>query len=156
MSENTTTEAKAQRLNTMSDGKAPISTRFEYDETPYIGDKRFATPTNRNIYNTLRPGQVVLGTTVYNPQPSDIEQERVFGKREYNEKPQPESLHVTRQRLHDQELEIQELRSTLKAFMSGMATQVPAKPSAPVAVPEPVAAAPNVLDRTPTKHKRKR
>ena len=151
-------QAKPQSLKTMSDGQAPITSKFEYDETPYLGDKSFATPTNTNMYNRMRPGQVAIGTNVYNPQPSDIEQERIFGERRYKEKVDPESIHVVRQKMHDQAQEIEKMQAMIAAFLAAQSGVKPAEPVVEV-VPEPEPVEPqasNVAKRKPSKPRRKR
>jgi len=132
--------AKPIAVRRMSDGSSPTGSSYEFDGgKEYMGDKSYATPMNTGMYSFVKPGQIALGTTIYNPQPSDIEQERIFGERKYNEKPNPESPVVMRQRVNDQAaalesqaVEIESLKGMMAAFI---AAQSSAKPAAVEAAP---------------------
>ncbi len=111
----------------MNDGSYPVGSRSEeLDETPYIGDKSYATPTNMGMYQTLKKGQIVDRTTVYNPQPSDKEVEAVHGEKLYNPRPNPESPAAQQKKLATQAAEISELKGQMTALLAALNSNKPA------------------------------
>ncbi len=110
----------------MSDGNYPIGSRSEeLDETPYVGDKSYATPINMGMYQTLKKGQIVDRTTVYNPQPSDKEVEAVHGEKKYNPRPNPESPKAMQAKLASQTAEISELKGQMTALLAALNSNKP-------------------------------
>lgn len=150
---------KPTSVGTMSDGSAAVGGSFEFDGgKAYMGDASYATPQNTGMYNFIKPGQRILGTTVYNPKPEDPQQEAMYGERRYHEKPDPKSANAMRQTIDEQAQKIDRLESMMAAFLSaqgGGKTEAKAEPEPVVADEAPQAAA-NIATRTPTKTRRQR
>ena len=118
----------------MSDGKYPVGSVSELDTTPYLGDPSYATPENTGMYQTLKRGQIVDRTTVYNPQPSDKEVEAIHGEKKYQPRANPDSAPVMRAKQLSQAAEINELKGQMAVLIAALNANIKPSESVPTKI----------------------
>lgn len=116
-------------------GTKPKGLTHEMIEKPIGG-----APVAAGWHPSLQPGQnyASRGTTIFNPQPSDIEVETVLGKKVYDPKPDPRSKEEIVLTATTQAQEISQLKELVFRLLSKQQTapEPVIEPIEPIAVPD--------------------
>ncbi len=99
-------------------GTKPTELTHEITELPVAGS---GASVSVGSHPELKPGQTYhsRGTTIANPQPSDIEVETMIGEKIYDPKPDPRSKEEIVLNATKQEQEISQLKELVRALIAG-------------------------------------
>ncbi len=132
MSGITVTPVSTAANRPMADKSAPVGTAGELDSSKYIDDS-FITPEKMNVGLHMKSRQRRIRETVFNPSPSDVEEEAIHGKRVYKEAVVPDSPKQMREKQTEQTAQIDKLTALVDVLIKDRGkAQAPAEPTEPV------------------------